>query len=157
VILSASRLATGERVQQHLAKHLAKLSPDPHNPVVFGGFQIGGSRGARLLAGDREIKIHGQCVPVRAPVSAREGVSGHADAGEWLAWRRQLPGATRQTFVVHGKPDIATARALRLRIKHRLGWNVWPPQQLETGKLQAFVRATANGPQRPAGRTIRPA
>ena len=129
VIISASGMATGGRVLQHLAN----LAPDPRNHVVFAGFQVGGSRGARLLAGDREVKIHGQYVAVRAPVTGLEGFSGHADADELLAWLRQMPGAPRQTFVVHGEPDAADA--LRLRIKDGLGWNVRVPQHRETVNL----------------------
>ena len=129
VIISASGMATGGRVLQHLAK----LAPDPRNHVVFAGFQVGGSRGARLLAGDREVKIHGQYVAVRAAVTGLEGFSGHADAEEMLSWLRQMPGAPRQTFVVHGEPDAADA--LRLRIKDQLGWNVRVPQHLETVSL----------------------
>jgi metallo-beta-lactamase family protein len=129
VIISASGMATGGRVLVHL-RHLA---PDPRNHVVFAGFQVGGSRGARMLAGEPEIKIHGEYVPVRASVTGLEGFSGHADADELLDWLRQMPGAPRQTFVVHGEPDAADA--LRLRIKDQLGWAVRVPQHGETVTL----------------------
>ncbi len=72
-------------------------------------------------------------VPVRAPVSALEGFSGHADADELLAWMRQLPSAPQQTFVVHGEPDAADT--LRLRIKDELGWTARVPQLGETVNL----------------------
>ena len=123
------RSATGGRV----LGHLAKLAPDPRNHIVFGGFQVGGSRGARLVAGEREVKIYGEYVPVRAPVTGLAGFSGHADAGELLAWLGRMPGAPRQTFVVHGEPDAADA--LRLRIKDKLGWPARVPQHAETVTL----------------------
>ena len=126
VIISASGMATGGRV----LGHLAKLAPDPRNHIVFGGFQVGGSRGARLVAGDREVKIHGEYVAVRAPVTGLAGFSGHADAGELLTWLGRMPGAPRQTFVVHGEPDAADA--LRLRIKDKLGWPARVPLHGET-------------------------
>jgi len=129
VIISASGMATGGRV----LLHLSRLAPDPRNHVVFAGFQVGGSRGARLLAGDREVKIFGEYVPVRATITGLEGFSGHADAEELLHWLRQMPGAPRQTFVVHGEPDAADA--LRLRIKDRLGWAARVPQHGETVEL----------------------
>ena len=129
VIISASGMATGGRV----LFHLKALAPDERNHIVFAGFQVGGSRGAHLVAGDKTVKIHGEYVPVRAPVSALEGFSGHADADELLAWMRQLPSAPQQTFVVHGEPDAADT--LRLRIQDELGWPVRVPQLGETVAL----------------------
>ena len=105
------------------------MAPDPRHHVVFPGFQVGGSRGAHLVAGAREVKIHGEYVPVRAQVSQLEGFSGHADAGEILDWLRQMPRAPEQTFVVHGEPDAADA--MRMRIKDELGWRVRVPQHGE--------------------------
>ncbi len=122
VIISASGMATGGRVLHHL-KHLA---PDPRHHLVFPGFQVGGSRGARIVAGEPEVKIHGEYVPVRAQVSQLEGFSGHADADGLLDWLRTLPRAPRQTFVVHGEPDAADT--LRHRIQDELRWRAAVPE-----------------------------
>ncbi|MDO9284691.1 MAG: MBL fold metallo-hydrolase [Aquabacterium sp.] len=129
VIISASGMATGGRVLHHLKL----MAPDERHHIVFAGFQVGGSRGAHLVAGAREVKIHGEYVPVRAPVSALEGFSGHADGDELLDWLRRMPGAPSQTFVVHGEPDAADT--LRLRIKDGLGWKVRVPQHGEVVRL----------------------
>jgi len=126
VIISASGMATGGRVLHHLKA----MAPLAKHHIVFAGFQVGGSRGARLVAGATEVKIHGEYVPVRAQVSQLEGFSGHADADELVAWMRALRKPPRQTFVVHGEPDAADA--LRMRIKDQLGWTVCVPQQGET-------------------------
>ncbi len=125
VIISASGMATGGRVLHHLKA----MAPDPRHHLVFAGFQVGGSRGAHLVAGAREVKVHGAYVPVRAQVSQLEGFSGHADANEILAWLRTLPRAPQQTLVVHGEPDAADT--LRLRIQDELGWSVRVPQHGE--------------------------
>ncbi|MBP6900835.1 MAG: MBL fold metallo-hydrolase [Burkholderiaceae bacterium] len=129
VIISASGMATGGRVLHHLKA----LAPDPRNHVVFAGFQVGGSRGALLVGGAREIKIHGEYVPVNCTVSQLEGFSGHADADELLDWLRQLPRPPAQTWVVHGEP--AAADALRQRIQDELGWRVRVPQHNEVATL----------------------
>ena len=129
IIISTSGMATGGRV----LTHLAAMAPDDRHHIVFAGFQVGGSRGARLLAGEREVKIHGQYVAVRANVSALDGFSGHADADELMAWMQATPRAPRQTFVVHGEPDAADS--LRLRIQNQLGWPVRVPQHGETVTL----------------------
>jgi metallo-beta-lactamase family protein len=122
VVISSSGMATGGRVLHHLKA----MAPEPRHHIVLAGFQVGGSRGAQLLAGASTVKIHGQYVPVRAHVSALEGVSGHADANQVLDWLRALRGPPAQTFVVHGEPEAADA--LRLRIQDELHWRVRVPQ-----------------------------
>ena len=129
VIISASGMATGGRVLHHLKA----MAPEPRHAIVFAGFQVGGSRGARLLAGEREVKIHGEIVPVRAEVQQLEGFSGHADRHELLDWLRALQQAPQQTFVVHGEPDAADT--LRADIQTQLGWKVGVPGYGECAEL----------------------
>jgi metallo-beta-lactamase family protein len=110
--------------------HLKALAPDARNAVVFAGFQVGGSRGARLVAGEREVKIHGEMVPVRARIVQLEGFSGHADRDGILDWLRPLRRPPQQSFVVHGEPDAADG--LRVALQDRLGWrHVGVPQHGE--------------------------
>ncbi len=129
VVISASGMATGGRVLHHLKA----MAPQPHHALVFAGFQVGGSRGARLLAGERDIKIHGEMVPVRAEVQQLEGFSGHADRGELLDWLRQVHQPPTDTFVVHGEPDASDT--LRADIQRHLGWRVRVPGHGETVEL----------------------
>ena len=107
VIISASGMATGGRVLHHLKS----LAPNPRNHIAFAGFQVAGTRGAKLVAGDRAVKIHGEFVPVNAEVSQIESFSGHADANGLLQWMRAIRQPPRQVFVVHG--EAAAADALR--------------------------------------------
>jgi metallo-beta-lactamase family protein len=123
VIISASGMATGGRV----LFHLKSLAPNPRNHIVFPGFQVGGTRGAKLIAGATEVKIFGAYVAVKARVSHLEGFSGHADANGLMQWLSGFAQAPRQTFVVHGEP--AAADALRTRIADELGWAVRVPEQ----------------------------
>lgn len=123
IIISASGMATGGRV----LTHLAVMAPDPRHHIVFAGFQVGGSRGALMVAGARDVKIRGAFVPVRASVSQLQGFSGHADADELMAWLRHFDTPPRQTFVVHGEPEASDA--LRQRIARELGWAVRVPPQ----------------------------
>jgi metallo-beta-lactamase family protein len=123
VIVSASGMATGGRVLHHLKA----MAPDPRHAIVFAGFQVGGSRGALMVGGASDVKIHGEFVPIRARVEHLAGLSGHADADELMAWLRRLPQAPRQTYVVHGEPEAADA--LRQRIARELGWDVRVPPQ----------------------------
>ncbi|QPF74401.1 MBL fold metallo-hydrolase [Roseateles sp. DAIF2] len=129
IIISASGMATGGRV----LNYLKTLAPGARHHIVFPGFQVGGSRGAKMIAGDREIKLQGEYVPVNAEVSHLEGFSGHADAEGLMAWMRKLDRAPEQVFVVHGEP--AASDALRSRIQDELGWRVRVPQHGETVSL----------------------
>lgn len=126
IVISASGMATGGRV----LNYIETMAPQARHHIAFPGFQAGGTRGARMIAGEREIKMHGQWVPVNAEISHLDGFSGHADADGLLQWLRALPRPPEQVFVVHGEP--AAADALRSRIQHELGWNVRVPSQGET-------------------------
>jgi metallo-beta-lactamase family protein len=121
IVISASGMATGGRVLHHLKA----MASDARNHFVFPGFQVPGTRGARLIAGASEVKIHGEYVKVKAQVSHLEGFSGHADADGILRWLRAMRTAPRHTFVVHGDPEAADT--LRLRIQDDLGWRVSVP------------------------------
>ena len=129
IILSASGMATGGRVIHHL-KHYAR---DPRNTILFAGFQAMGTRGAAMLDGARQVKIHGEYVPIRAEVDNLSMLSAHADADEILRWLRGFSSAPRHTYIVHGEP--AAADALRLRIKDELGWRCHPVEPSETAVL----------------------
>lgn len=128
VILSASGMATGGRVLHHLARRL----PDPRCTVLLVGFQAGGTRGARLQAGEKEIRIHGEMVPVRARVASISGFSAHADHAGMTRWLATLPRAPRRAFCVHGEPAALEAEAGRLRA---MGWNAVVPRYLEEFRI----------------------
>ena len=129
IIISASGMATGGRV----LGHLKAMAPEPRHTLLFAGFQVGGSRGARLLAGERAVKIFGEMVPVRADVQQLAGISGHADRHELLAWLRHIRQPPQQTFVVHGEPDASDT--LRSAIRNELGWSARVPAHGECAEL----------------------
>jgi metallo-beta-lactamase family protein len=126
VVISASGMATGGRVLHHLKA----MAPNPRNHIVFPGFQVGGTRGAKMIQGATEVKIFGEYVAVKATVSHLEGFSGHADANELIQWLRAFQAPPRQTFVVHGDPQASDA--LRTRIADELGWRVSATEHLSS-------------------------
>lgn len=128
IIISASGMATGGRVLHHLKT----LAPNHRNTIVFAGYQAGGTRGARMVAGERTVRIHGEDVPVNAEVVSLDGMSAHADSGEILAWLKTCKRPPNTVFLNHGEAEAADA--MRLHIKHSLGWNAVVPllgQQVE--------------------------
>jgi metallo-beta-lactamase family protein len=121
VIVSSSGMATGGRVVHHL-KHLL---PDRRTTVLLVGYQAAGTRGRALADGARELKIHGQYVPVRAEVVVLDEFSVHADADELLGWLRRAPAEPGLVFVNHG--ESAGSQALAERIRTELGWSAVVP------------------------------
>jgi metallo-beta-lactamase family protein len=129
VIVSASGMATGGRVLHHLKSYAS----DRRSIILFTGFQAGGTRGAAMVAGAKEIKIHGQFIPVEAEVSNLDMLSAHADANEILAWLAGFEAPPRKTFVTHGEPEAADA--LRKRIERELGWECAVPDYRDEEEL----------------------
>ncbi len=131
IVISASGMATGGRVLHHLKAAL----PDARNTVLFVGFQSEGTRGRQLVDGAREVKIHGQLVPVQARVEKIDSMSAHADQHEILRWLRGFSRPPRTTFLVHGEPGPMST--LKDVITSELGWHVYLPSLGETVELSA--------------------
>lgn len=125
VIIAASGMVTGGRVQHHLKTY----APDRRNTILFSGFQAPGTPGAAILAGADEIRIHGRTVPIEAEIADMPMLSAHADADGIMAWLRHFDTPPRRTFLVHGEPQAS--RALRDRIEAELGWDCAIPEHGE--------------------------
>jgi metallo-beta-lactamase family protein len=115
VILSASGMLTGGRILHHLKT----LGPRRETTILLAGYQAAGTRGATLLQGGDELKIHGKWVKIRARVENFQVLSAHADQRELLDWIGSAERPPKKVFLVHGEP--AAADALRVRIHDRLG------------------------------------
>ena len=86
-----------------------------------------------MLEGAREIKIHGQWIPVEAEVADLPMLSAHADANELMRWLSGFRRAPRRVFIVHG--EAQASEALRSRIDHELGWDAVVPRQAQMFEL----------------------
>jgi metallo-beta-lactamase family protein len=126
IIISSSGMATGGR----LLSHLKMMLPSAKNTVLFSGYQAEGTRGRKLIEGEREIKIHGEMVDVRAEIAQLQSMSAHADRNELMRWLSGFKRPPRLTCVVHGEPPAADALAERIR--NELRWLVTVPDYLQT-------------------------
>ncbi|MFT6219740.1 MAG: metallo-beta-lactamase family protein [Lentimonas sp.] len=129
IIISASGMASGGRILHHL-KHFIG---DHKNTILFTGFQAGGTRGDRILKGEKEIKIHGKMHPVKARIETITGTSAHADYAEILEWLSNFKQAPKKVFITHG--EIEAAKSLKGKIEKQLGWNVVIPEYLQSENL----------------------
>jgi len=129
IVISASGMATGGRVLHHLAA----FAPNHRNTILFSGYQAAGTRGRAMLEGAREIRIHGQWVPVEAETTELPTLSAHADANGIMRWLRGFEHAPTKVLIVHGEPQAADT--LRMRIGHELGWSAAVPRQDQQFRL----------------------
>jgi metallo-beta-lactamase family protein len=126
IVISSSGMATGGRVLHHLKAAL----PSPRHTVLFVGYQAAGTRGRSLLAGEKQVKIHGQWVTVGAEIAKIDSMSAHADANEIMRWLGGFSRAPEMTYLVHGEP--AAQSALEARITKEIGWPLHVADYLET-------------------------
>lgn len=129
IIISASGMATGGRVLHHLKRVL----PDPKSSVILVGYQAHGTRGRRLLNGQKDLRIHGEDHPVRASIHNVPAFSVHADRSEILDWLRSLPEPPDRVIAVHGDEDAS--QELVDGIHERLGWKALAPYDEEVVTL----------------------
>lgn len=129
IIISANGMATGGRILHHLKEHIS----NPRDTILFTGYQAGGTRGARLIQGEKEVKIHGELYPVRANIENISSMSAHADYEEILGWLGKFTKPPRKVFLTHGEPEAA--QSLKEKIEKRLGWNVVVPEYLQSESL----------------------
>jgi len=126
IILAGSGMATGGRILHHLKA----FGPNPKNTILFVGFQAKGTRGANLIAGAKEVKIHGEFWPIRAEVTELENLSAHADQKETLEWLQSFSEPPKIIFITHGEPSAA--HSLKSKIETSLGLKVILPQYLDS-------------------------
>jgi len=129
IVISSSGMAEGGRVLHHLKAAL----PDARNTVLFAGYQGVGTRGRRLVDGEKSVKIHGEWVPVAAAIEHIDSMSAHADAGEIMRWLKGFTRPPQQTFIVHGEPSAQDALAARIHAE--LGWSTKAPEYRERVNL----------------------
>ena len=131
IIISASGMATGGRVVHHLVHRIG----DERNAVVLVGHQAPGTRGDRLVRGERSIKMLGGYHQVHAEVS-QVGLSTHADQSELADWVTGSSPLPRTVYVQHGEPDASAALAELLH--DGFGINAVVPRRGELVRLDAM-------------------
>jgi metallo-beta-lactamase family protein len=111
IIIAASGMAESGRILHHLRNGAG----DHRNLVLFVGFQASHTLGHRLQSGEREVRMYGDEVTVRAEVATIGGYSAHADRGELRHWVEGLGEPPGRAFVVHGETEQTAAMADILR------------------------------------------
>ena len=128
IVISSSGMAEGGRVLHHLKAAL----PNAQHTVLFAGYQGAGTRGRRLVDGEKASRSM-EMVPVAAPIERLDSMSAHADSNEIMGWLRGFKRPPAMTFLVHG--EITAMQALQGTMTARLGWKTMTPAHAQTVDL----------------------
>jgi metallo-beta-lactamase family protein len=114
VIIAASGMITGGRVLSYLERYIGL----PETTVIIIGYQAEGTRGRRLLEGEKEIKIYGKIYQVKATILEIESLSAHADQNGLLNWLSDLENKPQKVFLVHGENEAFEEFAVKIGEKY---------------------------------------
>jgi metallo-beta-lactamase family protein len=103
IIISASGMCEHGRILHHLRNH----GPSARNCILFVGYQANHTLGRRIVEGQRQIRIYGREVELRAEVARMDGLSAHADRRGLEAFIRAHARTLKHAFVVHGEEQAS--------------------------------------------------
>ncbi|HSD14672.1 MAG TPA: MBL fold metallo-hydrolase [Flavobacterium sp.] len=129
VVIAASGMITGGRVLSYLERYIVR----PETTVIIVGYQAEGTRGRKLLDGEKEIKMYGKYYPVEAKIVEIEGLSAHGDQDDLLNWLSELEEKPQTIFLVHGETEALVA--LKEKIETRYAINCEIPYQGQTVEI----------------------
>lgn len=125
IVIAGSGMATGGRVLAYLEKHLE----DELSTVLMVGYQAAGTRGRSLVEGEKQIKLHGKLLNVKAEIANIQSMSGHADSNELIDWLGALKKKPEKVFIIHGEPDAASE--FKTKLKDQLQLDGYIPRLFE--------------------------
>ena len=101
IIVSTSGMLTGGPA----LGYIERLASNPKNRLIFVGYQADGTRGSKIVAGEKTIEIGGREIELRMKVENLH-ISGHADYSEIVQFVKSVKGL-KKIFLVHGeKTDL---------------------------------------------------
>lgn len=129
VVIAASGMLTGGRVLSYLEYYIGLAT----TTIIIVGYQAEGTRGKKLLQGDRQIKIHGAYYDVNSKVLEIKGLSAHGDQLDLLNWLSELQNKPKKIFLVHGENEPADV--LRLVIQEHYGYECTVARMWQTVEI----------------------
>ncbi len=132
IIISASGMCDAGRIRHHLKHNLWRED----STVLFVGFQADGTIGRKLIEGEKNVRLFGEEIAVKARIDLLKGVSGHADKDGLLRWLSAIEIAPELVFVNHGEDTVCDEFANT--VKEKLGINAVAPYSGDTYDLKSY-------------------
>jgi len=129
IIIASSGMSSGGRILEHEKEYLS----DPKNAILFIGYQVAGTIGRAIEEGDKEIKIEGSTIPVKAQAYSVSGYSSHKDSDGLVDFVSHTAEKVKKVFVVMGEPK--SALFLTQKLRDNLGVNAIHPREGESYEL----------------------
>ncbi|TVP75204.1 MAG: MBL fold metallo-hydrolase, partial [Gemmatimonadales bacterium] len=120
IILAGAGMLSGGRILHHLEA----FGRDPSTTLLMAGYQAAGTRGRRLLEGDRRVRVHGRWLELNCRVSMLDTFSGHADRLELESWLTGNDMPEKGVALVHGEPEAMESFRQYLEERLRIGVEV---------------------------------
>ncbi|MEM5867160.1 MAG: beta-CASP ribonuclease aCPSF1 [Candidatus Aenigmatarchaeota archaeon] len=135
VIISTSGMLIGGPVMEHLKV----LAEDSNNTLIFVGYQCEGTLGRRIQKGWREIPMKTEdgkniSIEMKMDVKTVEGLSGHSDRNQLLAFVHRLTSRPDRVVIAHGESQKSLELARAIHRSLRVETNV--PRNLESLRLK---------------------
>ncbi len=111
IIIAGSGMMNGGRVVHHARHYL----PDPNNTLLLVGYQAVGTLGRVIQSGEKEVRIFGETIPVRATIDTITGFSGHKGSDQLIDFVKSIHKNIETVFVVMGESSSSEFLASRLR------------------------------------------
>jgi metallo-beta-lactamase family protein len=114
LIMAGNGMCSGGRIVNHLLHNL----PKPETVVLIVGFQSARSLGRQLVDGEKEVKIFGERVPVRAAIHTMGGFSAHAGQKDLLNWFASVAPSQPRLIVTHGEDRARAVFSTLVQERH---------------------------------------
>ena len=116
LVMAGAGMCSGGRILHHLKANLWK----PSTQVLIVGYQGYGSLGRRLVDGEKEVKIFGEKIAVKATVHTLGGFSAHAGQTDLMRWFDVIAPSKPRVVLTHGEDDQRAALAKLIQQRHQL-------------------------------------
>jgi metallo-beta-lactamase family protein len=116
LVMAGAGMCNGGRILHHLRANLWK----PNTHVLIVGYQGHGSLGRRLIDGEKEVKIFGEKIAMKATIHTLGGFSAHAGQTDLLHWFDFIAPSKPRVILTHGEDDQCAALAKLIQRRHRL-------------------------------------
>lgn len=105
IIIAGAGMMQGGRILHHAKRYLS----DPDSTILFIGYQTKNTLGRRILDGEKNVRIHGEEVPVRCRKVWLEAYSAHADQKQIMEWLHAMRLTLKKVFVTQGEKEESAA------------------------------------------------